>query len=303
MVGTTDVFCDKTHFSEPTQEEIDFIIEEIKPYFGKDYDYKANLLSSWAGLRPLVKSAEGDAAPDESHGVRAYLSGSMQASVRWLAHKLQGKKKSSTAQISRNHVIEVESDSGLVSLMGGKWTAFRVQGEQTMDRILADHPEVARNVKYTSGQTLNFNLIGSYSKVETTDGVKQSNEALFQSYEDHLVFDFDLQREVAKHLVKTYGTMSMKVASVGKDAGLNQRLSEDYPFLEAEVLYSIRNEMAQKPNDVVCRRVPVSFIDTATTCDVILPKVVSIFGKELKWSEARIKKELSEAQEGLKSMK
>lgn len=34
MVGTTDVFDEKTHHCEPTQEEIDFIIKEIKPYFG-----------------------------------------------------------------------------------------------------------------------------------------------------------------------------------------------------------------------------------------------------------------------------
>lgn len=71
--------------------------------------------------------------------------------VRWLAFKVNGsKKKSSTAAISRNHVIEV-SKSGLVSLMGGKWTAFRVQGEQTVDRILKDHPEDFKHIKYLTG--------------------------------------------------------------------------------------------------------------------------------------------------------
>ena len=39
------------------------------------------------------------------------------------------------------------------------------------------------------------------------------------------------------------------------------RLHEDYPFVEGEVLHAIRSEMAIKPNDVLCRRVPVSFID------------------------------------------
>ena len=39
MIGTTDEFCDKTHHCEPSQEEIDFIIKETKPYFGEDYDY------------------------------------------------------------------------------------------------------------------------------------------------------------------------------------------------------------------------------------------------------------------------
>ena len=60
MVGTTDEICEATHHCEPTEKEIDFIISEIRPYLGKDYDYKANLIASWAGLRPLVKSLPSD---------------------------------------------------------------------------------------------------------------------------------------------------------------------------------------------------------------------------------------------------
>jgi len=56
MVGTTDVQCEVTHYCEPTQEEIDMICSELEPYFGKDYDFKNNLLSAWAGIRPLVKA-------------------------------------------------------------------------------------------------------------------------------------------------------------------------------------------------------------------------------------------------------
>lgn len=55
MVGTTDVKCDVTEFCQPTEEEIQFMFNELEPYFGKDYDFKNNLLSSWAGIRPLVK--------------------------------------------------------------------------------------------------------------------------------------------------------------------------------------------------------------------------------------------------------
>jgi glycerol-3-phosphate dehydrogenase len=46
---------------------------------------------------------------------------------------------------------------------------------------------------------------------------------------------------------------------------MNRRLSSEYSFLESEVVFGIRYEMAMKPNDVVCRRVPVSFIDTDST--------------------------------------
>lgn len=129
MVGTTDEFCDATHNCEPSEKEIDFIISEIKPFLGQDYDYKGNLLAAWAGQRPLVKSQASDKYQDEDYVPRWRDSVSlfMQARIRGFAawvHK--GKKKSSTASISRNHVIEVNQKSGLVSLMGGKWTAYRI---------------------------------------------------------------------------------------------------------------------------------------------------------------------------------
>lgn len=73
MVGTTDVFCDATHHSEPDQEEIDFLIEEIKPFLGKDYDYKSNLISAWAGLRPLVKSCESDIPNEEFSALSKFM--------------------------------------------------------------------------------------------------------------------------------------------------------------------------------------------------------------------------------------
>lgn len=55
MVGTTDVKCEVSEFCQPTEQEIEFMFNELEPYFGKDYDLKNNLLSSWAGIRPLVK--------------------------------------------------------------------------------------------------------------------------------------------------------------------------------------------------------------------------------------------------------
>ena len=80
--------------------------------------------------------------------------------------------------MARNHVIEV-SDSGLVSLMGGKWTAYRIQGEQTIDKIIQMDKDKSSiegtprkfEPKYESGKTLDFNLIGSYSRVEAKHNI------------------------------------------------------------------------------------------------------------------------------------
>ena len=74
------------------------------------------------------------------------LKGFMANRLRWLAFKIHnGKKKKSsdTARLSRSHVIEV-SDSGLVSLMGGKWTSFRHMGTETVDKILSLQPELSK---------------------------------------------------------------------------------------------------------------------------------------------------------------
>lgn len=82
-----------------------------------------------------------------------------------------------------------------------------------------------------------------------------------------------------------------------------ERLHEEYPFVEAEVLYSVQSEMAVKPGDVISRRVPISFIDTEATKTKVLPRVVDIMAAELKWSPERKAKELEEAIKWLPSMK
>lgn len=49
--------------------------------------------------------------------------------------------------------------------------------------------------------TLQFNLIGSYSKMEQLSGFKPKNDVLFEQYEDHLVLTHDIPRKVARNLI------------------------------------------------------------------------------------------------------
>ena len=147
-------------------------------------------------------------------------------------------------------------------------------------------------------------MIGSYSKNEIVSGVKVNPKKVFQQYEDYFVFEKKIPKDIAKHLVKTYGTTSLKVLEQSADSqNALKRLHKDFPFVECEVLYGIRHEMAVKPNDIVCRRVPISFIHTDVTAKEVLPRVVEIMGDELGWSEERRGQELKEAVEGLASMK
>ncbi len=100
VVGTTDTPIDNASL-EPRalEEEIDFILSTASRYLKKDPTRK-DVLSIFAGLRPL-------AAPDEEN--------------------------SETKEISRSHKLIV-SLSGLVTITGGKWTTYRKMGEDTIDK-------------------------------------------------------------------------------------------------------------------------------------------------------------------------
>ncbi|WP_269541754.1 glycerol-3-phosphate dehydrogenase/oxidase [Cerasicoccus fimbriatus] len=99
VVGTTDTPLD-SHSLEPRalQEERDFVMSHARKYLAKD-PTDSDVLSIFAGLRPLVKAGDG----------------------------------SDTAALSRDHTIMV-SGSGLITLTGGKWTTYRKMAEDVIDQ-------------------------------------------------------------------------------------------------------------------------------------------------------------------------
>jgi len=102
VVGTTDTPLDIT-LDEPVAlaEEIDFILRTASKYLRKKV-YRHDVLSVFAGLRPL-------AAPK--------------------------KDDSKTKEISRNHKILVSS-SKMVTIIGGKWTTYRKMAEDIIERAI-----------------------------------------------------------------------------------------------------------------------------------------------------------------------
>ncbi|SEJ02276.1 glycerol-3-phosphate dehydrogenase [Deinococcus reticulitermitis] len=111
VIGTTDTPVPDTHF-EPRalEEEVEFILKTAGRYLDPA-PTRADVLSVYAGLRPLVKGENTDGA-------------------------------GSTAALSRDHVIRI-SDGGLITLTGGKWTTYRRMGEDTVNRaeVLGGLPE------------------------------------------------------------------------------------------------------------------------------------------------------------------
>jgi glycerol-3-phosphate dehydrogenase len=99
IVGTTDTPVESVPLEpKPFAEEIDFLLDTAGGYLARP-PKRADVLSSFAGIRPLVRGGEGK----------------------------------STAALSRDHYLEVSS-SGLVTICGGKWTTYRQMAEDTVNR-------------------------------------------------------------------------------------------------------------------------------------------------------------------------
>ncbi|XP_059169432.1 glycerol-3-phosphate dehydrogenase, mitochondrial-like isoform X2 [Physella acuta] len=188
--------------------------------------------------------------------------------------------KNDTQSIARNHIIEV-SKNKLITIAGGKWTTYRSMAEETVDRAVQECCLQPTGECATKGLLL--------------EGAHGWSPTLFI----RLVQDYGLENAVAQHLAQTYGDKAFKVASLSKMTGkrwpiIGKRLHEEYPYIEAEVKYAIR-EYACRAIDIVARRTRLSFINVHAAQEA-LPRIVDIMAEELKWDEKTKKRELEEAE-------
>lgn len=238
IAGTTDAPCDVTPSPAPTEQEIQFILNEIKGYLNPDVNVRrGDVLSAWSGIRPLVLDPT----------------------------------KGNTESLARNHIITV-SDSGLITIAGGKWTTYRAMAEETVDAMLKANPEIkAKRGVQTSGLIL--------------EGGHNYTPTMFI----RLVQDYGVEPEVAEHLAHSYGDRAFAVAKLAELTGkrwpvVGKRLHPELPFIQAEVRFAVR-EYACTAVDVIARRMRLSFLNVEAAMEA-LPQVIAIMTQELKWSRS-----------------
>jgi len=103
----------------------------------------------------------------------------------------------------------------------------------------------------------------------------------------------DLPEAVARHLYETYGTLAVEVLALGE-----RPLLPGLPYLEGEVVWAVRQELALKPMDVLAWRLGLALLDREKALSA-LPRVVEIMAPFLGWDEGRAQAELREALPGL----
>lgn len=196
-------------------------------------------------------------------------------------------KSKDTKSVSRNHVTDV-SETKLVTIAGGKWTTYRAMAKDAVDVAV-------KSLNLTS------------TKESETDGMLlEGASGWTPTYFIRLVQQFGMDPEVAEHLSKSYGVKAPQVIKLASMSGkkwpvIGKKIAEGYPFIEAEIIYSARNEYACTLVDMISRRIRLSFLDARTT-EAVLPRVADLMGEELGWDNNKRQEEIKEAKIFLKTM-
>ncbi|MBN9350725.1 MAG: glycerol-3-phosphate dehydrogenase/oxidase [Chitinophagaceae bacterium] len=216
LIGTTDTPL-SSHSLEPRalDSEIDFILKNAGTYLARQ-PKKSDVMCVFAGLRPL-------AATDDNN--------------------------EKTKEISRRHKI-IFSDSGLVSVFGGKWTTYRKMAEDTLDKIMKRRMLPTRHCI-----TMDLKIHG-YQNPQSADEF-----STYGSDEFSLKKLMDKNPEQAKSLIN----------------GIHLN--------EAQVIWAIRNEMARTVEDILARRTRILFFDARAAIEAA-PEVAEIMRKNLNYDES-----------------
>ncbi len=223
IVGTTDTPVDRPAL-EPValDEEVEFLLEHAGRYLERD-PRREDVLSIFVGLRPLVGGDDDDIA---------------------------------TASLSRDHILLI-SDSGLVTITGGKWTTYRKMAEDTVDQSatlagLDDRPCVTRTL----------HLHGYHARAERFG-------------------------ELAH-----YGSDAPELRDLLRgDRRYGEPLHKSFPIRAGEVVWAARHELARTVDDFLSRRTRALLLDARAAMEVA-PTVAALLAEELgrdsDWARAQV---------------
>ena len=260
IAGTTDAPTTISQNPVAGEDEIDWILSEIRHYLSPDINVRrGDVLAAWSGIRPLVKD------PNAKN----------------------------TESLVRNHLINV-SPSGLLTCAGGKWTTYRQMAEECVDEAVTQfklQPKPYPNAPDVSGTEMiddGAHLDGSCQTHQVKlVGAHGYSKTLFINLIQH----FGMETDVAKHLTESYGDRAWTVAALSiptekRFPVRGERISPLYPFVDGEVRYAVRHEYAQTAVDVLARRTRLAFLNAQAALEA-LPKVIDIMATELKWDSKR----------------
>jgi len=240
LLGTTDDDYSDLR-KEPILEaaEVDFLLETLQPFLSEKLENE-QVKSGFGGLRPLVVSANDQIAQSPNH---------------------------QTKSLVRDHEVEHDPTTNLLSLLGGKWTTYRLMAKDAVDAI-CDLLRISANCR-----TETHPLVGAAGY----------SSDLWKKIQAEHGFGID----ISQHLAQKYGARATHIIELARQKpGLAEPILTGFPFIKAEIVYAVREEMARTLRDFLARRIRLEITDWQATISVAL-SVAKIMGAELGWSAAQ----------------
>lgn len=235
LLGTTDTPYNEDKEPSVNKAEAEFLIETLNRYLKKSADIE-DVKAGFAGLRPLIQSI----------GIES-------------------------KQLLRDHVVEYDEKSGLISLMGGKWTTYRLMAKDAIDKLceIKDKDVVC---------STELELLVGAEGYDFDDWKRLSQK-------------FSIEEDIAKHLLQKYGVFTERILLNG--SGHLERISPEYPYIFAEIMWHIQEEMAYTLEDILSRRLRLAFLDWKATNSVV-KSVANLMAIHFDWSEDVKQKNIEE---------
>src|SRR6201987_982257 len=235
LVGTTDQEVKLSDELQVKEQEAEYLLRYLNQYVSRQYR-REDIVAVFSGIRPLVKAGHAQ-----------------------------------TKALARDHVIEVDQPSGLVSILGGKWTTYRYMAEQTIDAVQRELGRSSPDRAFVRSKTQEHLLAGA-------DGYTDN-------YWQSLVREHALAESTALHLSDKFGTDANAIALLIKEnPDLRETIVEGAAAIRAEIVYSVRHESACTIEDVLARRTGLQFYSLAMAI-AAAPVVASHLAKEQGWSK------------------
>jgi glycerol-3-phosphate dehydrogenase len=267
LIGTTDLRYEGNldHVSA-SEDEIQYLLDETNYVIPEARLSREDVLFTYAGVRPLPYNPEGETGGvTRSHVVFDHAKGGSAAG---------GKVKSQSA--------ELPQVGGLLSIIGGKLTTYLNLSRQTVDAVFE---KLGRKAPKSTSRKVP--LPGS----ETSD---------FEAFAAGFRSASTIPEVLSGRLLKLYGVRAAEVLKVGEDdpellTPLSSIVSVETALIGAEVIWALREEMAQTLSDVLLRRTMAGYgprvgLDVAEAA-------AGVAVKHLGWEQDRAEREVREYRE------
>lgn len=250
IVGTTDSPCPISSLPRPDETEIQFILKEVSNFLNHEVK-REDVDAAWSGIRPLAKDV----------------------------------KAKDSASTSRDHVIEY-TKPGMVTIAGGKWTTYRKMAEDAVDAVLTANKQLREEAK-SDPTKAKYVIDTTRVGPSHTLGVPLIGTAGWSLQLPTTLYRLGFEKDIAAHLSHSYGDKAFDIMRIIQaDRKLDARLTNGYPFIEAEVVYAARHEYAFTAIDVIANRVRLGFLNSDAATNA-LPRVINLMARELGWDVSR----------------